>query len=712
MKILFAYFDFSANNNKQISAHLREECALNFSTDYNYAVQKTSSGHYSVSREKKPDKECLPKDFWGQRIYNITAIVGDNGSGKSTILHSIIKAVVRGLDPGVPFLMILQPLDSDQPYFYCSSQLGFTWDGVEPFRMQNEYPAQLLTAKCMLLDNTLSLSSYSLSLDYNESAHSFAPKDDPYLEWQKQLFNKSLYASIQFSNNISLSRIRASQNPVSDMMSIHFTYESFQELRFLFDRSHLEILNELEKQGYPVPKTEHLSVSIMHPDRMITSYFGSDSALHTAFSSLSRVFFDHGFAGQVIIDSTVNAICRLDDLLSSDNDEDQSGQLETPEFINELSNVLSNRPIKTTKEIAKVADDFIKHLIEKYKSYKKYLEPIQNFVQYVNDEKTLPKVFREKTSGTSHNEPECLIDVKEVASDEIKQKCMISFIENYRKACDPRYFLVFVSGMSSGEKNLLRMLTQFRYILKGPTAESKGIYLENAFNGREKYCDTFFLFLDEIDLTYHVEWQRLIISMLTTILPQMFREEYFPEGDKNAKKGTDNPGCKDIQVILATHSPLILGDFPKASVIYLQDPQNNKIALQNSTFGENLYTILKNGFFMNDTIGEFAKRKINDIAIWCFTVRDYYAKKRVNSKNTDNEKEEQWKNELKEKYEIMQLLPPGILQNKLKLELEDCARMLDDTWQRYEQDDPVILKKQIEELKAQLSLERNGSKRN
>lgn len=60
----------------------------------------------------------------------------------------------------------------------------------------------------------------------------------------------------------------------------------------------------------------------------------------------------------------------------------------------------------------------------------------------------------------------------------------------------------------------------------------------------------------------------------------------------------------------------------------------------------------------------------------------------------------------------MQLLPPGILQNKLKLELEDCARMLDDTWQRYEQDDPVILKKQIEELKAQLSLERNGSKRN
>lgn len=98
MKILFAYFDFSANNNKQISAHLREECALNFSTDYNYAVQKTSSGHYSVSREKKPDKECLPKDFWGQRIYNITAIVGDNGSGKSTILHSIIKAVVRGLE--------------------------------------------------------------------------------------------------------------------------------------------------------------------------------------------------------------------------------------------------------------------------------------------------------------------------------------------------------------------------------------------------------------------------------------------------------------------------------------------------------------------------------------------------------------------------------------------------------------------------------------
>lgn len=288
---------------------------------------------------------------------------------------------------------------------------------------------------------------------------------------------------------------------------------------------------------------------------------------------------------------------------------------------------------------------------------------------------------------------------------------MTTFIENYRKACDPRYFLTFASGMSSGEKNLLRMLTQFRYMLKGPTADSKGIYLQNSFNGKERFCDSFFLFLDEIDLTYHVEWQRLIISMLTTVLPKMFREAYFPEEDKNAEKGEDNPGCKDIQVILATHSPLILGDFPKASVVYLQDPQKNKQVLQNSTFGDNLYTILKNGFFMNDTIGEFAKRKINNAAGWCAIVRDYFVKKKQGIQKGDRKKEEQWRNQFDDQYKIMELLPPGILQNKLKLELEECANWLGKPYPEKNQDDPAILKKRIEELEARLDLANKGHKR-
>ena len=64
MKILFAYFDFTVNDNNTFSSHLHDEYALNFSTEYNFSVVKKAikgnSGEtrqYIISQEKKPEDE-------------------------------------------------------------------------------------------------------------------------------------------------------------------------------------------------------------------------------------------------------------------------------------------------------------------------------------------------------------------------------------------------------------------------------------------------------------------------------------------------------------------------------------------------------------------------------------------------------------------------------------------------------------------------------
>src|SRR4051812_20150448 len=44
-------------------------------------------------------QENVPEHFFGNRISNLTSIVGDNGVGKSTFISFLLEALVHGKDP-------------------------------------------------------------------------------------------------------------------------------------------------------------------------------------------------------------------------------------------------------------------------------------------------------------------------------------------------------------------------------------------------------------------------------------------------------------------------------------------------------------------------------------------------------------------------------------------------------------------------------------
>ena len=70
---------------------------------------------------------------------------------------------------------------------------------------------------------------------------------------------------------------------------------------------------------------------------------------------------------------------------------------------------------------------------------------------------------------------------------------------------------------------------------------------------------------------------------------------------------------KNINIVFVTHSPFILSDIPKCNVLFLKDGMPKDI-MQENTFGANVHTLLKNGYFMpNLPIGEFAYGKINNL---------------------------------------------------------------------------------------------------
>lgn len=71
----------------------------------------------------------------------------------------------------------------------------------------------------------------------------------------------------------------------------------------------------------------------------------------------------------------------------------------------------------------------------------------------------------------------------------------------------------------------------------------------------------------------------------------------------------------DVQIILTTHSPFVLSDIPSENIIYLKlkDDRFHIEPTNMKTFGSNIYLLLKNSFFMNSTMGEFSRSIICSI---------------------------------------------------------------------------------------------------
>ena len=138
-----------------------------------------------------------------------------------------------------------------------------------------------------------------------------------------------------------------------------------------------------------------------------------------------------------------------------------------------------------------------------------------------------------------------------------------------------------IRTLSSGEKSLFTMIVNLMYQFQNINAE--------------RY-NTINIFLDETELGLHPEWQKKYTqNILKSLLPL-------------------NTKNKTINIYFLTHSPFILSDLPKESVIFLKDGKQDKGIIHKQTFGANIHTLLSDSFFMEDGLmGEFAKSKIHEI---------------------------------------------------------------------------------------------------
>lgn len=118
------------------------------------------------------------------------------------------------------------------------------------------------------------------------------------------------------------------------------------------------------------------------------------------------------------------------------------------------------------------------------------------------------------------------------------------------------------------------------------------------------------IFLDEIDLSLHPRWQQRYLKYLLRYLNKeclISKNEQEIKRDKQENK-KDKQEIK-IQLILCTHSPIILSDVPNEFVTYLRKsdkPEEAGFSVVDEdddkrTFGANIYDIYNDVFFMDKT---------------------------------------------------------------------------------------------------------------
>jgi len=84
----------------------------------------------------------------------------------------------------------------------------------------------------------------------------------------------------------------------------------------------------------------------------------------------------------------------------------------------------------------------------------------------------------------------------------------------------------------------------------------------------------------------------------------------------------------NINITLVTHSPFVLSDIPQSNILCLQKGESE--SRQGQTFGANIVDLLNESFFLQGTIGDIAQLCINEVVEFYFMHRRYQESLREN----------------------------------------------------------------------------------
>lgn len=648
MEILFVWF---------YKEKIIEEQGFNFSPEYEFKVEKNGPKYVLTCNHNKDSINFFKLDKNLESIQNITAIVGENGTGKTTLLQGLYRFylsmnIEKESDEYKEYfeqkntsnrkIMVIKK--GDNITIYHNIPLNFFENKTEFQGLVNNPIKNIdVTSNITRIYCTNSIYSYVMSGYLIEDGLSTCCLDIHTLEILTKNFYKNLI-STNYSND--------KYKEYNDLIVNRKKSNNFQQLCDVLYYKYLKdnILENNVDDSLIIYKDLYI-------DSIIISKYDLDNKYASQLKFLKMVIKNNPDLNLIDKDNSVINKLYFNLLLEIIIYNDTSN-INTNKYLINLSKKHLEEIIEC--ELNKINNIEFKEYIRNANSEIKQLEAILK--NSLPIDQTLPITDSAYDFGRK-------IEKK---NSELYGK-FLDFIDKCFKnehSFILKYIYIGNLQMSSGERACLNifswinLIPQFNKIDPSIPKELK---------------DNILILIDELDLYMHPEWQRKAIKILINELENQFK------------------GCK-IQVVLATHSPLILSDIPKENIIYLKntfrDVLINKCIVDESkkhkeTLGRDVYTLLDDAFYLEQPMGDYAKQRIDEIIEKIRPIKNKNAKKEW-PKLKDEEAEELKK--------IIEIIGNDILKTKLMEMLGNCNNLL-----KKQQ-----LEKQKQEIEKELKLLSEG----
>lgn len=512
-------------------------------------------------------------NIWGEgSVKDLVAIVGENGSGKTKLLNVLMEdlSILRSNDRNgrEPFIIAIDSGSQLDLYLYkvechIAAEEGITCKKADQYNLYNKF-------EVAYFNNQFTVNDY-----YSRSRCQF----DFSLGYEMYLCNKN-------------SREMNHEGSQKDIIVNYTNRENYNIIRYLYLNYEASI--NCDKELYPVPIPKVIRITVDRSEHNFAYIFDE-------IEKELRIRKDGQTDQSVYEIEDLNNLEEIKKCLSGLNSitewEDKIyyelilvliRRLCIDQYVGDYKHAQIRDVLKIGRNIcAKLTINTLQENLNSFISAlnschgihegDKFgeIEPVKAFTEWMEQNQLFIKENKKN-------------EVLNVIVSEKTKEFMIGMLNTYNEIRLARPFLVFSFGISSGEYSYLQLFS-------------------NLFQIAEKNDDftymnpkNLILLFDEAELTMHPRWQVKYCSWLKDYCNRIFDES-------------------DIKIILTTHSPVLLSDFPSSNVTYIKNDDSERKYYRDTSikpFGCDITTLYSDSFFLDvdGTIGKLAKEYINGLA--------------------------------------------------------------------------------------------------
>lgn len=525
---------------------------FNFDQQYLFSlkVDRSKPVYSYILHVSKRKGIVQPEGFWGENISNVNVIMGRNGSGKTSFMQFIINNIGSG---------ITSMNGEGVVYIVKKDETYIVFHNCAKFEIEKENVNYI---------NIMTLKEYDKEL---RNENQFKPPFDNKRFWNNMIYFSNYFGEMRllkddgFVINVSKDKLvdeilRKARNNDSLDFKIQEEIQTDRNIKVIHYAKEGRFLDNNLKSIISIPNlicfnlNEDFSLKKEFEEftNVQKEYFSSKEWIgNKRYSVLSEeLFYERGNVLEFEVAINTFSVRLMWTLL-------KEGYLEEKEFnrfIMELRDTKDKTGLNIAKECIEGKEDIIfwKELLNFLNDKEK------QYVLYWQNEKRF--VFKWN-----------LEDI-ELIEKVVCHKNDIFFCQLRGEGKNGYY--------SSGEESKVNfVISLFEAI--------------DRIEQEEKNNNNIIILLDEIDAYFHPQFQIDLVKSMIEIISNIFADY-------------------QVQIIFTSNTPLEISDFPSTNITYIDNGKMNE-RKEILSFGANVCNLLKNNFYIDSSMGTFAKQKIADV---------------------------------------------------------------------------------------------------